>query len=653
MATDVMNQRRGLSDAKVRVQQVGRFLSNMVMPNIAAFVAWGLITSFFIPTGWFPNEHMAKLVGPMITYLLPLLIGYTGGRLIGGDRGAVVGAISTMGVVIGAPMPMFLGAMIIGPLGGWVIAKFDAAVEGKVKAGFEMLVANFSAGIIGMIVAIVAYLLIGPVVSALSAWLGSGVAALISTGWIPLASLLVEPAKVLFLNNTINHGVFTPLGTQEALTNGMSLVFLIEANPGPGLGLLLAYFFFGRGVAKQSAPAAMIIHFLGGIHEIYFPYVLMKPRLIIAMIAGGMTGVFVLTLFHAGLRAPASPGSIFAVLLMTPSTAFVGVISSVVAACGVTFVVASALLKSEREVVETPEDLDAATARMQAMKAESKGQGAVATPAPAALPGVVRHIVVACDAGMGSSAMGANMLQKKLVAAGLSGVRATNAAINSLPADADIIVTQSTLTDRARRMAPGAAHVSIGNFLDGTAYDEVVRMVKASGTAAPAPAAPAATDAAVASPAGFALSESDIFLGLKAETKEEAIRHAGQMLLEAGCIRPAYIDAMLEREKVVSTYLGQSLAMPHGTNEARGEVVKTGIVVCQYPEGVWFGGDKTNVAHLVIGLAAQGDEHLTIISALASVLEKPKVMEHLAHTTSASDILRILELASTPAPAAH
>ncbi len=652
MATDVTTERRGLSDAKVRVQQVGRFLSNMVMPNIAAFVAWGLITSFFIPTGWIPNEHMAKLVGPMITYLLPVLIGYTGGRLVGGDRGAVVGAIATMGVVIGAPMPMFLGAMIIGPLGGWAIAKFDAAVEGKVKAGFEMLVANFSAGIIGMIVAIIAYLLIGPVVSALSAWLGRGVEVLVSTGWIPLASLLVEPAKVLFLNNTINHGVFTPLGTQEALTHGMSLVFLIEANPGPGLGLLLAYFFFGRGVAKQSAPAAMIIHFLGGIHEIYFPFVLMKPRLIIAMIAGGMTGVFVLTLFHAGLRAPASPGSIFAVLLMTPSTAFVGVISSVVAACAVTFVVASALLKSDRSevVAEGEDELGAATLRMQAMKAESKGQTAPAAPA-APFSGPVRRVVVACDAGMGSSAMGANMLQKKLAAAGLSGVRATNAAINSLPPDADIVVTQATLTDRARRLAPGARHVSIGNFLDGSSYDEVVRMIQASGAATPAPA-PAAPVAAAPS-SGFALRESDIFLGLKAETKEEAIRHAGQMLLEAGCIRPAYVEAMLAREKVVSTYLGQGLAMPHGTNEARGEVIKTGIVVCQYPEGVWFGGDKENVAHLVIGLAAQGDEHLTIISALASVLEKPKVMEHLSHTTSATDILRILELAAGTPPAAH
>lgn len=151
-------------EAKVKVQNFGRFLSNMVMPNIGAFIAWGFITALFIPTGWVPNETLASMVGPMITYLLPLLIGYTGGKMVGGDRGAVVGAITTMGVIVGTDIPMFMGAMIAGPLGGLAIKKFDAAIHGKVKSGFEMLVNNFSAGIIGMICAIIAYLVIGPAV---------------------------------------------------------------------------------------------------------------------------------------------------------------------------------------------------------------------------------------------------------------------------------------------------------------------------------------------------------------------------------------------------------------------------------------------------------------------------------------------------------
>lgn len=306
------------SDIKIKVQSFGRFLSNMVMPNIGAFIAWGIITALFIPTGWLPNETLAKLVGPMITYLLPLLIGYTGGKLVGGERGGVVGAITTMGVIVGADMPMFLGSMIAGPLGGYCIKKFDAWVDGKIKSGFEMLVNNFSAGIIGMILAILAFLGIGPAVEVLSKLLAAGVNFMVAHDMLPLASIFVEPAKILFLNNAINHGIFSPLGIQQSHELGKSIFFLIEANPGPGMGVLLAYMFFGRGSAKQSAGGAAIIHFLGGIHEIYFPYVLMNPRLILAVILGGMTGVFTLTILNGGLVSPASPGSILAVLAMTP-----------------------------------------------------------------------------------------------------------------------------------------------------------------------------------------------------------------------------------------------------------------------------------------------------------------------------------------------
>ena len=336
------------SNIKLKVQNFGRFLSNMVMPNIGAFIAWGLITALFIPTGWWPNETLAQLVGPMITYLLPLLIGYTGGRLVGGERGGIVGAITTMGVIVGADMPMFMGAMIAGPLGGYAIKRFDSWIDGKVKTGFEMLVNNFSSGIIGMLLAILAYLAIGPLVAGLSKVLAAGVNVMVENNLLPLTSIFVEPAKILFLNNAINHGIFSPLGIQQATETGASIFFLIEANPGPGLGVLLAYMFFGKGNAKQSASGAAIIHFFGGIHEIYFPYVLMNPRLILAVILGGMTGVFVMNLFHAGLVSPASPGSIFAVLLMTPKSSLIGVILSVISATLVSFLVSAILLKRTR-----------------------------------------------------------------------------------------------------------------------------------------------------------------------------------------------------------------------------------------------------------------------------------------------------------------
>ena len=447
-------------EAKIKVQNFGRFLSNMVMPNIGAFIAWGFITALFIPTGWWPNETLASMVGPMITYLLPLLIGYTGGKMVGGDRGAVVGAITTMGVIVGTDIPMFMGAMIVGPLGGIAIKKFDEAVHGKVKSGFEMLVNNFSAGIIGMLCAIIAFIVIGPAVKVLSSGLAAGVNVMVEAGALPLASIFVEPAKILFLNNAINHGIFSPLGIQQSEEIGRSIFFLIEANPGPGFGLLLAYMVFGKGSAKQSAAGASIIHFLGGIHEIYFPYVLMNPRLILAVIAGGMTGVFTNVVFDSGLISPASPGSIFAVLLMTPKGSYIGVVLSVIAATAVSFIVASILLKTSAQG-DDEDSLEKASAQMKDMKASSKGAAAEANVNLAD----VKAVYVACDAGMGSSAMGAGLLRKKIETAGLD-IVVTNYAINNLPADSQIVITHKDLTDRARNTVSGAMHMSLNNFLD-------------------------------------------------------------------------------------------------------------------------------------------------------------------------------------------
>lgn len=449
---------------KVGVQSLGRFLSGMVMPNIGAFIAWGLITAMFIPTGWLPNEDLAKLVSPMITYLLPLLIGYTGGKMVGGDRGAVAGAITTMGVIVGTDIPMFLGAMIVGPLGGWAIKRFDAAIHGKIKPGFEMLVNNFSLGIIAMILALIAYELIGPLVSVAAQGLGDGVGWIVEHRLLPLVSIIVEPAKILFLNNAINHGVFTPLGAEQAAETGRSIFYMIETNPGPGLGVLLAYMFVGRGTAQKSAYGASIIHFFGGIHEIYFPYVLMKPKLILAVIAGGMSGVAFNMVTGNALAGPPSPGSVFALTLMSTSAANIALtLSSIAVAAFVSFTVAAIIVRKD---AASSDDLAAAQAAVDDMKSESKGQ---AVPV---LANEVKRIVVACDAGMGSSAMGATVLRGKLADVGLD-IEVTNSAINDLE-EADIVITQAELADRAKAKLPSARHLSIENFMDGGFYDDLV-----------------------------------------------------------------------------------------------------------------------------------------------------------------------------------
>jgi PTS system mannitol-specific IIC component len=464
------------SNVKTKVQRFGSYLSGMVMPNIGAFIAWGIITALFIPAGWFPNEGLAKLVDPMIKYLLPLLIGFTGGRLIYDIRGGVVGATATMGVVVGTDIPMFLGAMLMGPLGGYLIKKFDKLIEGKVKSGFEMLVNNFSAGILGSLLTLLAFKGIGPVVQGLSKMLAAGVQFIVDHHILPLANVIIEPAKILFLNNAINHGILSPLGIEQATQAGKSILFMLESNPGPGLGILLAYVLFGRGTAKQTASGAAIIHFFGGIHEIYFPYILMKPMLLLAAIAGGVSGTFTFTLFQAGLVAAPSPGSIFAYLAMTPKGGYFGVLAGVVVAAVVSFAVAAFILRTSKD---KDEDLSTATAKMEEMKGKKSSVSSILTNDSSTdiQANKVNKIVFACDAGMGSSAMGASILRKKVEQAGLD-ITVTNTAINNLPSDADIVVTHKDLTERAVEKLPTAHHISVENFLNSPKYDELIDSLK-------------------------------------------------------------------------------------------------------------------------------------------------------------------------------
>ena len=447
---------------KEKVQLFGRFLSGMVMPNIGAFIAWGLITALFIPTGWWPNESLAALVS--------LLIAYTGGAAIHGQRGGVIGAIATMGVIVGSDIPMFIGAMIVGPLAAWVMKKFDRLLEGKIPAGFEMLVNNFSLGILGAVLTLLTLKGVTPLVESLNEAMRAGVGFFVDNKLLPMASIFIEPAKVLFLNNAINHGIFSPMGIQQVEETGKSIFFLLEANPGPGLGVLLAYCLAGKGSAKSSAPGAVIIHFLGGIHEIYFPYILMNPLLLLSVIAGGASGIFVEQMFGAGLSAPASPGSIIAILGMTPRGGYLPVILGVLVATAVSFFISMPILKFAAK----DEDLESSKNRMKEMKNAAKGI-ADEKKAVAVDTKDIRKIVFACDAGMGSSAMGATVLKKKLTAAGLGGIEVMHSPVSSIPSDAQIVVTHQELGERAGHSNPNARLVLITNFLAAPEYDELIK----------------------------------------------------------------------------------------------------------------------------------------------------------------------------------
>lgn len=694
MATETAAKPKG--SMRVGVQKFGTFLSGMIMPNIGAFIAWGLITALFIEAGWLPVPELGGfgtdaegnpntgLVGPMITYLLPLLIAYTGGRMVYDVRGGVVGAIGTMGVIVGAGIPMFIGAMIMGPLGGWTMKKIDKIWDGKIKPGFEMLVNNFSAGIWGAALALIGFYGISPLVEAFSTAAGNVVQFLVNNGLLPLTSIFIEPAKVLFLNNAINHGVLTPLGVQQSLEEGKSILFLLEANPGPGLGILLAYMFFGRGIAKASAPGAAIIHFLGGIHEIYFPYVLMRPLLILAAIAGGMTGIATLAVTNAGLVAPAAPGSIIAVLAQTARDSYFGVVLAVILATAVSFLVASVILKTSKQKDDDGDEggLAAATSRMESMKGKKSSVASNLTGGGnvAVMAGPIQNIVFACDAGMGSSAMGASVLRNKIKAAGYPDIKVTNASIANLRDDYDVVVTHQDLTERAKPATSSAVHVSVDNFMNSPRYEEIVELVKesrsdqagadagtgasagpdadagsfggahasephAGGTAADVDAAGTASGAHRAgtgaqgdvAPSDILVAESVVLNG-SSTSRDAAIDEAGQLLLARDAVDEGYLRAMHEREESVSTYMGSFLAIPHGTNAAKDHIRKSAVSFVRYPEGIDWNGKEVK---FVVGVAGVNNEHLHILSSIAKVFTDKAQVAQLEAATSAEEILEI------------
>lgn len=683
------------------VQRFGKFLSAMIMPNIGALIAFGFLAAFFNGSGWIPHEGFATIFSAILVYLIPILIALTGGKLIGGERGSIVGAIAVVGAIMSDPnTTMLMAAMMIGPLSGFCIRKFDKVMEGHMPAGFEMLINNFSVGIIGMLLAMVSYLVIGPFMNLILTILTAGVNVLVEHGMLPLIAVFIEPAKVLFLNNAINHGIFTPIATAQAAETGKSIMYMLESNPGPGLGVLLAYMFFcGDKKTKQSAPGAVIIHLLGGIHEIYFPYVLMNPLVIIAPIAGNMAAIFWYNLTDAGLVGPASPGSIIAYLMMASRDSMFSVIVGVLIATAVSFGIASVIIRMSKG-----KSLEEAQEEVAGRKAEAKGTNANTEPVAAAKAEGVRKVVFACDAGMGSSAMGATKFRNRIKAQ-RPDLTVINTSVDTIPSDCDIAVVQITLVERARKSVPQAQIVTLHNFLADPALDALYEQLtqqqttlqksesvekltieqnnklverqssgqkneseemQSSSKKSESMEKPAigqksepekmqssglkADSADTQQPVNAQAAEQDtdkkqimvrdgVRLNQHPVSKEEAIQAAGELLLELGYVDRTYVDAMQERERRVSTYMGMGVAIPHGTSEAKNTVKKTGIVLIQYPEGVDFGDEK---AQLVFGIAGIGDEHLDLLSKICEMLEDEEVLETLKTTNDVDWILERL-----------
>ncbi len=456
---------------KMKIQKFGGFLAGMVIPNIGAFIAWGLITALFLETGWLPNEQLATMISPMLQYLLPILIAYTGGKMVYGQRGAVAGAVAASGAIFGSTIPMFLAAMILGPLGGWVMKKVDKVFEGKIKSGFEMLVNNFSIGIVGLILAVFSFYVIGPVITVLTDAATLGINFLISAGLYPILAVIIEPAKVLFLNNAIDQGIFVPLGAAQILEHGgKTLFYMLVSSPAPGAGILLAYSFFGKGNSKKSAPSALIIQFIGGIHEVYFPYVLMKPLMFLAVIAGGISQIVVWVITNAGLAGYPHPGSIVSFLIMLPKGGAIPVLLGILAGIAGSMSVAMLILKFDHSTEESEDtSLGDDISSMLGVKAE--------VAAISYKTEDIGKIIFACDAGIGSSAMGSGILKRKVQDAGLD-ISVENSAVDSVDKDVKIILTHKNLYDRAKQAAPNAVVRTVESFLNDPQYDILVNNLK-------------------------------------------------------------------------------------------------------------------------------------------------------------------------------
>ena len=624
------------------VQRFGKFLSAMIMPNIGALIAFGFLAAFFNGSGWIPHEGFATIFSAILVYLIPILIALTGGRLVGGERGGIVAAIAVVGAIMSDPdTTMLMAAMIMGPLSGWCIKKFDNVMQDHMPAGFEMLINNFSVGIIGMLLAMLGYIAIGPFMNLILTILTVGVNALITHGMLPLIAVFIEPAKVLFLNNAINHGIFTPIATAQAAETGSSIMYMLEANPGPGLGVLLAYMFFCEDKkTRQSAPGAVIIHLLGGIHEIYFPYILMNPLVIIAPIIGNIAAIFWYNLSGSGLVGPASPGSIIAYMMMAPRDSMFSVFVGVLIAAAVSFGIASVIIR-----ISKGKSLEEAQEETANRKAEAKGLSSEAAAVNASAAKVeaagVKKVVFACDAGMGSSAMGATKFRNRIKAQ-RPDLTVINTSVDTIPEDCDIAVVQITLVERARKSVPQAQVVTINNFLADPALDTLYEQLttakqSAADTKKEAENAVEAVTGTAETVSRQVLRKEGVRLNLAPVSKEEAIQAAGELLAQLGYVDASYVDAMQEREKLVSTYMGMGVAIPHGTSQAKETVKKTGIVLLQYPEGVDFGDEK---AQLVFGIAGIGDEHLDLLSKICGMLEEEEILETFKTT---SDVDWVME----------
>lgn len=450
-----------------------RLYRTVITRNIVLFMAVGLLNIFFADSGFFPNIRMQQLSRLIYQTALPLIAGYLVGREWGSEVGGMAGVIAAAGILLSECSAVLIGAVAVASLTGWVASRGYEQFRDRMPAAGAMLGRNLWIVAVGGLGAWFGMSLVSPVLNVMSRNLLWAIEWLQKNQMMFLSSILVEPVKLLYLNNDVNHGLLIPLGMEQVQLTGSSMLFLLETNPGPGLGVLAAVYLCEK-ERKKEMVSAMLTQTVGGIHEIYFPVVLGDLRLAAALIAGGMAGTAWCSVAHAGLAGPVSPGSILTILLMAEPGSRLRVFGAFLLSAFVSCLVAVAVLKG------TVQKQASGKAAGQPEEAPEDGAG-MPVKAPAEVPPAecITRIYVVCAAGLGSSAMGASLFRRTMKKMGIIGVQAAAAPADGIPEDAQLILCQREYV----RMLPETDIPvrSVDNLMDQREYERIITELKERG----------------------------------------------------------------------------------------------------------------------------------------------------------------------------
>lgn len=590
-------------------------MSKIIIQSIPFFILLGFLSLFNER-----NYFLFQLKETLRNYIIPVIICYNSGKEFHEKYGGIVSVIIISSFLINGSLQSFIEPIIIGFSFGYFTKKYFQLTEKIKLPGFEMLINNLSLGLLSLVFSYFVYKGI-PYYKLFQDSIQLGLKDLVfNNRFIPFLSILIEPGKIFFMNNFINHGLLTPLGYSEVKEAGKSIFFLLETNPGPGLGILIYYYIVNKkekNINKiKEVRTNFYIHFIGGIHEVYFPYVLKNIKLIFALIAGAFVGNFIFLNFNLGLVGLASPGSIILLMLLAPLESkllvLFGVISSSIVTFGLAYIFDNK--KDGENIMEEKQQEDLYFSPKEKLR-----------------------ICVACDAGMGSSAMGATLFRKKLEKEKIKNIEVFNSSIDNVPENVNVIVVHSQLFERLKVDKEGKNIYIIEDFMDGAFYDNLVKKIKEKFEEKEA-----VEEISLSSENKELkiLEKENIKVGLKRVEKNLALKEATDLLIERGYVEKEYFESMLEREKISSTYLDYGIAIPHCTKEGRKFIRNCGVAVLQYPYGIDYGNRKK--VYLLIAIASLEDRHMEILNKLAEIFDDEKTAEELSTTSTIDSIYNCL-----------